>query len=94
MAEYILHGTKDPDVFYGAVVTYDDGDIDGFGRYEYLIRRPDGELTDLAKNILAGRDDIRGYLHRSAYSEFPLIRRRVPDGDAEFLERLKFEGDE
>lgn len=94
MAEYILHGTQNPDIFYGAVVIYDDGDIDGFGRYEYLIRRPDGTVTELAQNILAGLDDIRGYLHRSAYSETPLIRKQVPDDEAEFLENLTYEGDE
>lgn len=90
MAKYVLHSTLTPGVFYGAIVVYDDGEVEGFGEYERVIENEDGELTPAGEAIASGRAPIRAYLHVGTYSTEELIKGEGSDDEVDFIEDLVY----
>lgn len=90
MASYMLLKSKDGLVHHGAVVLYDDGELDAFGEYEDMVFTPDGDLTTVGKKLQSGVP-MGAYSRWSHLSKLALeMKSNVSDDDVEFLGTLKY----
>lgn len=90
MASYMLLKSKNDTLNYGAIILYDDGELDAFGEYEDMVFTPDGDLTDVGEKIKNGVP-MRAYSRWSHLSKLALeIKTDVTDDDVEFLEKLEY----
>lgn len=90
MASYMLLKSKDDSLYYGAVILYDDGELDAFGKYEDMIFTPDGDLTSVGQKIKNGVP-MRAYSQWSHLSKLQLVTKsNLQDDDVEFLEDLDY----